>query len=149
MDEFDESKAIVYGEFFDITSFFAGTMLRTLPLDTYEWNETSSFREILATSEDSVVGFSVEVDITYPSSLHDSHNYLPLAPEKLFNQKLWLSPYTQSFNVKLPSDGREKLVETLLDKNLYVCCYRNLNFYVNHGLKVQKLRRVNQFRQSK
>ena len=64
-------------------------------------------------------------------------------------QKAWLSPYAQSFNVKLPSDGREKLVETLLEKNSYVCHYRNLKFYVNQGLKVQKLHRVIQFRQSK
>ena len=66
--------------------------------------------------------------MTYPSSLHDSHNDLPLAPEKILIQHSRLSPYAQSFNVKLPSDGREKLVETLLDKNRYVCHYRKLKF---------------------
>ena len=98
---------------------------------------------------DSNVGFFVEVDITDPSSLHDSHNDLPLAPEKILIRKSWLSPYAQPFNVKLSSDGREKLVETLLDKNRYICHYRKLKFYVNQGLKVRKLHRVIQFRQSK
>ena len=42
-----------------------------------------------------------------------------------------------------------KLFETLLDKNRYVCHYRNLKFYVNQGLKVRKLHLVIQFRQSK
>ena len=149
LEVFDESKANVYGAFFDVTSLYAGTMQQTLPLDSYEWNETITLREILATSDDSVVGFFVEVDIAYPSSLHDSHNDLPLAPGKILIRKSWLSPYPQSFNVKLPSDGREKLVETLLDKNRYVCHYRNLKFYVNQGLKVRKLHRVIQFRQSK
>ena len=107
MEVFDESKANVYGAFFDVTSLYAGTMQQTLPLDSYEWNETITLREILATSDDSVVGFFVEVDIAYPSSLHDSHNDLPLAPEKILIRKSWLSPYAQSFNVKLPSDGRE------------------------------------------
>ena len=124
-------------------------MQQTLPVDSYEWNETITSREILATSNDSVVGFIVEVDIAYPSSLHDSHNDLPMAPEKILIRKSWLSPYAQSFNVKLQSDGREKLVETLLYKSRYVCHYRNIKFYVNQGLKVRKLHRVIQFRQSK
>ena len=140
LDVFDESKANVYGAFFDVTSLYAGTMQQTLPVDSYEWNETSG---------DSVVGFFVEVDIAYPSSLHDSHNDLPLATEKIFIRTSWLSPYAQTFNVKLLSDGREKLVETLLDKSRYVCHNRNLKFYVNQGLKVRKLHRVIQFRQSK
>ena len=149
LDVFDESKAKVYGAFFDFTSLYAGTMQQTLPVDSYEWNETITLREILATSDDSVVGFFVEVDIAHPSSLHDSHNDLHLAPEKILIRKSWLSLYAQSSNVKLPSDSREKLVETLLDKNRYVCHYRKLKFYVNQSLKVRKLHRVIQFRQSK
>ena len=81
MDVFDESKANVYGAFSDVTSLYACTMQQTLPVDSYEWNETNTLREILATSDDAVVGSFVEVDIAYPSSLHDSHNDLSLAPE--------------------------------------------------------------------
>ena len=149
MESFDDKKPSVYGAFYDVTSLYAGTMQQTLPLDNYEWNKTITLKEILATDDDSEVGFFVEVDITYPSSLHDSHNDLPLAPEKITIQNSWLSPYAQSFNVKLPNDGRKKLVETLLDKTHYVCHYRNLKFYVNHGLLVSKLHRVVEFRQSK
>ena len=149
LDVFGESKASMYGAFYDVTSLHAGTMQQTLPVDGYEWNETITLREILATSADPDVGFFVEVDITCPPSLHDTHNDLPLEPQKILIQKSWLSPYAQSFDVKLPSDGREKLVETLLDKNRFVCHYRNLKFYVNQCLKVRKLRRVIQFRQNK
>ena len=52
LDVFDESKANVYGAFFDVTSLYAGTMQQTSPLDSYEWNETITLREILATSDD-------------------------------------------------------------------------------------------------
>ena len=62
-----------------------------LYLWTVEWNETITLREILATSDDSVVGFFVEVDIAYPSSLHDSHNDLPLAPEKIDSKVMVIS----------------------------------------------------------
>ena len=149
LDDFDESKANVYGAFFDVTSLYAGIMQQTLHVGSYEWNGTITLREVLATSDESDFGNFVEVDITYPSSLHDSHNDLPLAPEKILIHKSWLSPYAQSFNVKLPSDVRQKLVETLLDKNRYVCHYRNFKFYVNQGLKAQKFHRVIQFRQNK
>ena len=92
LEVFDESKANVYGAFFADTSLYAGTMQQTLPLDSYEWNETITLRKILATSDDSVVGFFVEVDIAYPSVCmtltmiclwhpkrfwFESHGYLP------------------------------------------------------------------------
>ena len=51
--------------------------------------------------------------------------------------------------VKLCSDTPKKLIETLFDKHNYVCHYRNLKFYLKHGLKVKRLHRVLQFRQSK
>ena len=33
--------------------------------------------------KDSFVGYILEVDLEYPSKLHDLHNDYPLAPEKL------------------------------------------------------------------
>ena len=57
LDDFDESKANVYGAFFDVISLYAGTMQKILPVDSYEWNEAITVRKILATSGDSVVGF--------------------------------------------------------------------------------------------
>ena len=107
LDDSGESKAIVYGAFCDVTSFYAAAMQQTLIAGSYKCNETITLREILATSDDSVFGLLVEVDITYPSSLHDSHNDLHRVPENKLIQKSWLAPYAKSFNVKLPGDGRE------------------------------------------
>ena len=87
MDVFDESKANVYGAFFDVTSLYAGTMQQTLPVDSFQWIETITLRGILATSDESVDGFFVEVDIAFPFFLHDSHNDLPLAPGKIMIRK--------------------------------------------------------------
>lgn len=38
-------------------------------------------------------GFILEVDLYYPSKLHDAHNSFPLAPERLIITKDQLSPY--------------------------------------------------------
>ena len=71
-------------------------MQQTLLLDIYEWNEKVTLQEIRATSDDSEVGCFVEVDITYPSFLHDSYNDMPPAPETTTIDKSWISPYAQT-----------------------------------------------------
>ena len=50
------------------------------------------------------------------SHLHDSHNGLPLAPEKVCIRPSWLSPYANSFGIK--ASKTPKLVETLYDKKI-------------------------------
>ena len=147
MDSFDPNKATTFGAFFDVTSLYAGTMQKMMPLGNYKWNTEITIDEILQTSEESSVGYFVEVDLEYPPHLHDIHNGLPLAPEKLSIQSSWLSPYAKSFNIKV--NKTPKLVETLLNKKKYVCHYQNLKFYVKHGLKVSNLHRVCAFQQSK
>lgn len=149
LGSFDPTKPSVYGAFFDVTSLYAGTMQQMLPLDGYTWNDSITLSEILNTADDSDFGYFVEVDLQYPSSLHDQHNDLPLAPEKLTINPSWLSTFARSFGIKTSSDGPKKLIETLFDKNNYVCHYRNLKFYVKHGLKVKRLHRVIQFKQSR
>ena len=146
-DDFGEPKVDVYGASFGVTSLYAVTLQQALPVDSYEWSETHTLREVFDTRDDSVVGFFVKVDIIYPSFLHDSQNDFLWAPEKVMNESSCLSPNAQSFNVNLPSVCRKKLLEMLLDKNQYVYHYRTLKFYTSHVLKVQKLHLVNQFSQ--
>ena len=59
LDDFDESKANVHGAIFDVTSLLACTMQQTLPVESYELNEAITLRQIIATSDDSVVAFFV------------------------------------------------------------------------------------------
>ena len=122
-------------------------MQKMMPLDNYKWNTEITIEQILQTSENSSVGYFVEVDLKYPQYLHDLHNGLPLAPEKLMIRSSWLSPFAKSFGIK--PNKTPKVVETLLDKKNYVCHYEILKFYVKHGLVVDKLHRVCEFEQSK
>ena len=104
--------------------------------------------EILSTPAHSAFGYFVEVDLVYPAEVHDVHNDLLLAPEKIKIPTEWRSDYANSFESNV-SSSTEKLVETLLDKAHYICHYENLKFYLKHGLKVNKLRRVVEYQQSK
>ena len=93
-------------------------------------------------------GYILEVDLKYPSHLHDKHNLYPLAPEKMKVTKSMLSPYLlsllekQGINYK---SSTEKLVPNLYDKEKYVVHYKTLQLYVQLGLKVKKVHRAIRF----
>ena len=146
MEDFDKYQPSVFGAFFDVTSLYAGTMQQPLPCGNYKWRNDLTIVDILNADCFGGVGYFVEVDLEYPPRLHDHHNDLPLAPEKLKIKTEWLSDYAKSFGI--PASRVAKLVETLFDKNFYICHFRNLDFYVEKGLTVKRLHRVLQFDQS-
>lgn len=86
----------------------------------------------------------------YPTELHDLHNDYPCAPEKMNITKDMLSPYCKQIQEKFGiSIGQvSKLVPTLLNKTKYVLHYRNLQLYLEQGLKLKKVHRVLEFNQS-
>ena len=78
--------------------------------------------------ENSSMGYIPEVDLEYPSELHDLHNDYPLALEKLEISQDMLSKYcsdiADKYGIKI--GGSNKLVPNLRNKSKYVVHYRNL-----------------------
>ena len=72
----------------------------------------------------------LEVDLEYPSKLHDLHNDYPLAPEKQISQNM-LSKYcfniANEYGIKI--SGVDKLVPNLGNKSKYVVRYGNLQLF--------------------
>ena len=68
-------------------------------------------------SENSSMGYFLEVDLEYPSELHDSHNDYPLDPEKLEISSDMLSKYCSDIADKygIKVGGVSKLVPNLRD----------------------------------
>ena len=92
----------------------------------------------------------LEVDLEYPTELHNSHNDYCVAAEKFCVTKNMLSPYCkqilEKFNITIGQV--KKLIPTLADKQKYVLHYRNLQLYLDLGLKLKKVHRVLMFNQS-
>ena len=99
--------------------------------------------------EDNKKGYILEVDLEYPTELHNLHNDYPCAPEKMNITKDMLSPYCKQILEKFGiSIGQvSKLVPTLLNKTKYVLHYRHLQLYLELDLP-KKVHRVLEFDQS-
>ena len=75
-------------------------------------------------------GFILEVDIEYPKKLQDEHEDLPFLPKKIKINK------------------QTKLTCNFYDKTRYVVHIKLLQQALNYGLKLKKVHRVIEFKQS-
>ena len=101
-------------------------------------------------SENSSIGYILEVDLEYPSELHDMHNDYPLAPGKLEISQNMMSKYCLSIENKygIKIGGVNKLFPNLGKKSKYLVHCRNLQLYLSLGMKLTKVHRIFKFKQS-
>lgn len=93
----------------------------------------------------------LEVDLDYPTSLHDNHNDYPLAPEQLTITEDMLSAYCHQLKKDLNciSGNCNKLTPNLMNKRKYIVHCKNLQLYLRLGLKLVNVHRVVEFQQRK
>ena len=101
-------------------------------------------------SENSSIGYILEVDLEYPNKLHDLHSNYPLPPEKFEISQNMLSNYcsdiADEYGIKI---GRvNRLVPNLGNKSKYVVHYRNLQLYLSLGMKLTRIHKILKFKQS-
>ena len=152
MKEYDEKAPSKYIMYFDANNLYGYAMSQYLPFGGFKWMSKKQIDKIdLAKyNEDSKKGLILEVDLEYPKELHDLHNDYPLGAEKVKVSDNMLSDYCKKIASKFNiSTGLvHKLIPTLNNKEKYVLHYRNLQLYIDLGLKVTKIHRVLEFDQS-
>ena len=154
---YDESKPSKHMMYLDANNLYGWAMSQSLPVSDYVMETETNWttEQILALEDDAAKGYIFEVDLEYPRELHELHNDLPCAPERLKVQEEWLSDYSKALNVKLQKDDStkvkvskcEKLLLTLNNREKYVVHYRNLKLYLQLGLKLTKVHKVMSFKQ--
>ena len=152
MKKYDEKAPSKYIMYLDANNLYGWAMSQYLPTGRFRWMTQKQIDKIdLAKyKEDSDKGIILEVDLKYPKELHDLHNDYPLAAEKIKVTNDMLSEYCKNISDKYNiSIGLvHKLIPTLSNKKNYVLHYRNLQLYLSLGLKVDKIHRVLEFKQS-
>ena len=132
----------------DANNLYGLAMSQSLPISDYKWGEVENFN--LDTMNDNEnKGYFVECDLEYPKELHENHKDYPLAPEtmKITSDMLSAWAKTQKETLNIKGANVQKLCQTFLDKEKYICHSKNLEFYIKQGLKVKKIHRVLSFTQ--
>ena len=152
MSEYDENMPSKYIIYLDANNLYGWAMSQYLPTGGFKWLTEKQINKInLAQyNEDSNKGLLIEVDLEYPKELHESHNSYPLAAEKVKVTNNMLSAYCKTIATKynISTGLVHKLIPTLSNKEKYVLHYRNLQLYLDLGLKINKVHRVLEFNQS-
>ena len=150
--DYDPEQENSYVAHFDANNLYGWAMSKPLPAGELDWLTEQEIEEldISDVADDRDQGYILEVDLHYPSELHDLHNDYPLAPERMKISEETLSPYCKNLSESLELGGGavSKLVPNLQDKSNYVVHYRNLKLYIALGMKLTKIHRVLVFEQS-
>lgn len=131
MENYNDRENSNYLMYYDINAMYAWAMTQYMPYGGLKW--ITNVDELnYNVPDNNPVGYMLEVDLEYPTNLHDSHSDLPLAIAKE-------AP---------PNSKKEKLMATLHNKQKYVIHYRNLKMYIEEGMILKKIHRAIEFQQS-
>ena len=128
-DKFDPLEESSYLQYLDANNLYGWAMSQPLPTGRFRWIsiEPNKVGKLAARTDK---GYLLEVDVSYPRDLHDSHNNLPFMCERL----------------KIGSI--EKLVPNLCNKKNYITHIQALNEALAHGLILDRIHRAIEFDQS-
>lgn len=156
LNDYNPEEKNIFLILLDVVNLYGWSMSNLLPESQFEWLKTNECGTIDWSLIDTQgeFGYILEVDIQCDESLHDLHNDFPLA---LHNSKIpdsELSAFQKTILDQLMSFSgykriaTEKLMGTFYEHKNYVVHFKNLKFYLTHGLTVSKIHRVLKFRQS-
>src|SRR5437867_4687752 len=152
LPDYDASKPSTYIMYLDANNLYGYAMSEPLPVGGFKFLSFEEIHDldIMSIAEDSETGYIFDVDLWYPEDLHETHNDYPLAPESFEVSAELHSPYAKELLAKLghkPCRATTKVVPNLCTKRNYVVHYRNLQFYIRHGLVVLGVHKVLKFTQ--
>ena len=152
MKEYNENEPSKYLMYLDENNLYGWVMSQYLLYGSFKWlsNEELNNIDLGKYKENSNDGLILEVNLEYPKDLHELHNDYPLAPEKVKVSKDMLSEYCNKISekYKIPFGMVNKLIPMLNNKKEYIVYYRNLQLYMDLGLKVTKVHRALKYKHS-
>ena len=132
MKDYDRKKKSSYIQYLDANNLYGKTMTEKLPVRGFKWvNYISKIDEdfVKDYNKNDNKGYILDVDIDYPNKLQNLHNDLPFLLERMI------------------INNTKNLVCNLNDKKNYIVHINVLKQALDHGLKLRKVHRVNEFEQ--
>ena len=135
-----------------MNNLYGCALRQYLPISNFKWvkNIDKIEQKLIHIKKDSLTRYILEVALEYSEKLHDIHNDYPLAPEEINIPKEWLSKYCLKIanGHNITTGTVRKLVPNLANKNNYVIHYRNLQQFLELGMKLKKIHTILKFKQS-
>ena len=119
-DKFDPNEDTTYLQYLDANNLYGWVMSQPLPTGGFRWVSIKP-NEIFELATRTDKGYILEVDVSYPKELHNSHNDLPFMCKRM------------------EINGIEKQVPNLYDKKGYVIHIRALDQVLSHGLRLDRI----------
>ena len=123
-------------------------MSESLPYDEIKLDNNIELEGLINTSDDSDIGYFIEVDLKYPDNIKEKTKNFPFAP---MNKKI--NPINfNNYMKKITPDNyisTKKLLCDWSEKKIYLILYRMLKFYIRHGMIIDKVDNIISFKQSK
>lgn len=88
LSDFDCNKESNYLVYLDVNNLYGYAMSQYLPYSNFEWVEDIENFHLNNVKDDSPIGYILEVDLEYPTSLHDYHNDFPFCSENKKNENM-------------------------------------------------------------
>ena len=152
---YDINTPTSYIIYLDCNSLYASVMTLNLPYKNLHFLSDVSLKNVNKIlneyNEEGSIGYFIECDLTYPSSIHDLTSDLPLAPNHKIISDDTLSEFGKMLKQKLgiTSAPTKKLISDQLDKTNYITHIANLCFYIKMGMKLTKVHNILKFKQGK
>ena len=138
--------------YWDADNLYGWAMIQDLPYEGFRFLSEEEIKTFVlgSISENSKIGYILEVDLEYCRELNNLHNEYPLCPEKVEVKYEMLSKYCKDIVVwyDIKVGGVKKLISNLYDKIRYVVNYKNLKYYLSLGMKLKKIHGILKFKQS-
>ena len=127
-EKFNPNESTCFLQYLDANNLYGWAMSQLLPTGGFKWVsiDPNEIGELARCDK----GYLLEVNVSYPKELHDSHNDLPFMCERM------------------KVNGAEKLIPNLNNKKIYVIHIQALNQALKHGLILEKIHCDIEFDQS-
>ena len=139
----------IYITYLDANNLYGQAISQCLPYNGFKRLSQKEISEFClnSVSENSSIGYVLEVGLEYPIELHNLHNDYPLASEKLEISQNMLLKYCSNI-VNKHGTKICKVIKLVPNLDNNVVHYRNLQLYLSLGMKVTKVHRILKFKRS-